>query len=421
VGSKSSTKKLSWPVLLALAVNLSLALSYIGLWFIAARDELLWRADFSAFYTGGALVRNGLGSQLYDLDLQTKYQQEILGGRSFSQNVLPYNYPPHLALLFAPLTLLPLAQAFFVWTFIQLLLLAILVFLLIRITDHWSSSERLLAIIACLALPGMLRNFLLGAFSLWMLLCLLGWYFELRRGADGQAAAWFLLGSAKPQIMVGPGLVFLMGQRWKSLILVILGGLVIFAVTGLIFGWQIWLDFLERLIASGNYYNEYGITPAGMYNFKGTLTLRFGSDWAKQINLISLAGFLFSLVLTVFLWRGKWDAQKPGFVLRLSFTLFLGLFFSLHVNLQDGLLLAAPLLLFYEYLRLKDLPRKMFAILALSCPTLLLLDEFFFSDWLPVRLAVVLMVTMLIWSGMLLRAENHQLIAERNLPVNIDG
>lgn len=420
MGSNSSHTKLSRAVLLALAINISLALSYIGLWIIAARDDLLWRADFSAFYTGGAIVRDGLGSQLYDLDLQTQYQQTLLGGRSFSQDVLPFNTPPYLALLIAPLALLSLSQAFWLWALIQLIVLFSLILMLISLTSHWQFHERLLLILITLALPGMLRNFLLGALSLWMLLCLLGWYAALKRSSDHLAGIWILFGSIKPQIMVSPVMVSLAGRRWKTIEVIIIGGILVFLTSSLVLGLRVWPDFLERLIASGSYFDEYGINPAAMYNLKGMLTIWLRSAWAKQINLVSLLAFIFSLILTIWLWRGKWEVQSPVFTIRMSFTLFLGIFFSLHVNLQDGLLLVAPALLFYEYLRQRDLPRKLFAILAISCPTLFLLDEFFLSKWLPIRLAVVVMIIMLIWSGIYLRTEDRQIVPERNSAENIN-
>ena len=84
-------------------MNVAIALSYVGLILVAARQDLLWRADFTAYYTGAAMIRDGIGRRLYDLDLQTAYQQRILGQRSFLGGLLPYNSPPHLALLLVPL------------------------------------------------------------------------------------------------------------------------------------------------------------------------------------------------------------------------------------------------------------------------------------------------------------------------------
>lgn len=117
------TSPLAWLARGALFLNLSLGLSYVGLWLILAQQGMFWRADFSAYYTGWAIVRDGLGEQLYDFDLQTRYQQQILEGRSFSQGLLPYLNPPHATLPFVPLALLTRADAFWVWSLVQAALL----------------------------------------------------------------------------------------------------------------------------------------------------------------------------------------------------------------------------------------------------------------------------------------------------------
>ncbi|HQE93092.1 MAG TPA: hypothetical protein PLH19_09845 [Anaerolineae bacterium] len=77
-------------------LNVALALSSFGLWGLALRQGLYWRADFTMLYTGGMLVREGHGTQLYDLEVQTQYQQQILSGKSFRDGVLPFNYPPYV-------------------------------------------------------------------------------------------------------------------------------------------------------------------------------------------------------------------------------------------------------------------------------------------------------------------------------------
>lgn len=143
VRSTKYLSKLSWPILIALALNIALSLSYIGLWFIAGRDQLFWQADFSAFFTAGAIVRDGLGSQIYDLDLQTNYQQALLHGNCYSKGIFPYNYPSHFAIIFGPLNKLSLAQAYYVWTALQLLLLVALVILLAHLFKEYLRKHNL--------------------------------------------------------------------------------------------------------------------------------------------------------------------------------------------------------------------------------------------------------------------------------------
>jgi len=153
-----------------IAFHLAIALGYMGLLIKAALEDLLWRADFTAFYTGGAIVRMGLGPQLYDLELQTRVQQAILGpGRMFYNGVLPFNNPPHFALVMIPLSMLPLGLAFWCWTALQVIILARVIQRLRSMSSGWDATERGLLFSAFLAFFPLFLQFLYGSLSLFVL------------------------------------------------------------------------------------------------------------------------------------------------------------------------------------------------------------------------------------------------------------
>ena len=114
-----------------------------------------------------------LGAQLYDLALQARYQQQLLGGRSFSEGLLPFTYPPHTAVLFVPLAWAPLSYAFYVWILAQCILLIWVFHIIRQLASDWQSPERWLLLTFTLAFPPLYLNFLLGHFSLWLLVCVL--------------------------------------------------------------------------------------------------------------------------------------------------------------------------------------------------------------------------------------------------------
>ena len=109
---------------------------------------MLWRADFTNFYTGWSIVLAGDGQRLYDLAIQARVQQQILDGRSFADGLLPYVNPPHLTLPFVaagrPAALGRLRRlvarpaALLVW----------LAWLLLDIARAWERRERLLLLTA---------------------------------------------------------------------------------------------------------------------------------------------------------------------------------------------------------------------------------------------------------------------------------
>ena len=99
----------------ALIVNAGLAIALGVSWVQQAREGRFWQSDFSMFYTGGRIVLEGRGGQLYDLDVQTAYQAEVMPERG----LLIFNYPPHVGLMAALLALMSRDVAFFVWTAVQ--------------------------------------------------------------------------------------------------------------------------------------------------------------------------------------------------------------------------------------------------------------------------------------------------------------
>jgi hypothetical protein len=390
-------KHSKWLFQIALAINIGLALSFLGLAIIAAQQGLFWSADFTVFYTGGALVRDGLGKQLYNLELQEQYQQAILAGRSFQDGLLPYNNPPHNALIFAILTLLPLSAAYAIQVILQLILLAGLMITLWRFSQKWSRQERILLITGVLAFYPLLSSIMLGAFSLLILLCFLLWVEALKAQRDVKAGLWLLPASLKPQTAVLPALTLLFGRRWRSITAGAVGGIALITLTAILLGPGIWLDFVKALQLSSSFFGEYSIYPSTMYNLKGTLTIWMGNQAGSLINAISLIGFIFSIGVTWWLWRGPWKVEHSDFELRMATTLTLSVLLGLHVHPQDGLLLVAPAVLFYEYLRQNKLPRRAYGIFLWLCPLVFLLGEFTVQDRLGIRLPVIAIIISLAW------------------------
>lgn len=394
--------KRQWQRLLlrgAFILNVSLALSYIGFWVIAAQQDLFWRADFSAFYTGWAMVRDGRGAQLYDTELQTIYQRQILEGRSFQNGLLPYVNPPHLTLLFAPLAWLPRPAAFLAWTACQLALLAALLILLWRLARAWQPHERRLLLIAVLAFPPLLYTLMIGAFSLLLLVSVLLFYLALKHARPTQAGWWLVLATIKPQAAVTPAALLLGARRWRAILSAIIITLILAVISIIGLGWPVWPGYLQILRAHSGLFGTYNVVPADMYNLKGALALLLGNTQAALINQVSFAALVVTAGLSVWLWRGAWAPQRPDFELRFALTLLLGILFSPHLNQQDSLLLVAPALLFYMYLRQRGLPRRAYAAFVLICPLVFLISAFFIRGKLGIQIPVLVMIVLAGWMG----------------------
>ena len=83
------------------------------------------RSDYMTYHVAARIVLNGEGACLYDAECQAAAQDALIGDEpSFKRGALPYNSPPWLAALVAPLGWLPLTAGFAVFTLVGLTLLA---------------------------------------------------------------------------------------------------------------------------------------------------------------------------------------------------------------------------------------------------------------------------------------------------------
>lgn len=398
----SSNVKLARLRRLLTAVNCGLVASYLGLWLIGYFSGLAWSADFSMFYTGGVVVREGSGNRVYDLELQSRYQHEILDGRSFADGLLPFNYPPYVALLSWVFSLAPRETSYAVWGLVQLGFAIWIARRLSQLTANWSRSESRLLLSTVFAFPPFLFTLVLGSFSLLLLVCWLEAYYQLVEDSETRAGLSLAVGALKPQSVLAFGLAILGAKRWRILAVVASVGAGVFLCTTLILGATVWRDFASIIIRVGSLYDEMGIVLTDMHNFKAVLAGVLGAEEMPLINALSLSAFAASSLWTLWVWRGQWLPGAPAFDLKLAVTCGLGLFFSPHLYPQDSLLWVFPAFLGYRYLRVLPRPLRAYSIFLLTWPILFLVDEFSSVRICGVRPAVVLPITLLSWLSVLL-------------------
>lgn len=390
---------------LALLVNLGVATSYVWLLASMARQRVFWQADFTAFYTGWSIVRDGLGARLYDVGLQTAYQQEILGGRSFADGLLPYVNPPHAALPFVPLSFLSLSDAFYVWTGFQLALLCWLVYRSLTMTGRWSLLERSSMVAAIVAAPPVLFSLQLGTKSLLMAVALLEFCDAVKKGQNWKAAVSLTLGSIKPQLFLLPAVAFLLvsGRRAFALALFV-GGTSLVAASEVL-GWNIWRAYLTLIQSVGQGAFPFGVDPTAMYNLKGTLALSSNLD-AAQLDSISWMALGVAAAMMPWIWWRPERFDRASVELRLSLSISAGLLLSPHMNRHDALLFVVPAFLVYSYLRTRQMPIGAFSAFALSFPVVTLISEFTVGTGFGIRVPVALLILLCLYTFRLVIREN---------------
>src|SRR5262249_14260066 len=82
-------------------------------WVVFIPVGLRGDADFAMFYTAGSMVRSGSASQVYDYEVETRFQHELV-----SKTPAPYTHLPYEAAAFAALSLLDYRAAY--WVFLAM-------------------------------------------------------------------------------------------------------------------------------------------------------------------------------------------------------------------------------------------------------------------------------------------------------------
>jgi Glycosyltransferase family 87 len=379
-------------------INITLIAINIGLWIIAAYQKLFFAADFTSFYTGFYLVRVGEGRNLFDRALQSFYQQQFMGGMTFEGGVLLFPNPPFVAIVFSPLSFFRLDIAFYIWTVMQVGLLIWCLVRLNQVFHHWEKQERIVLIITILAFWPLTNSLLLGQFSIFLLICVVQLYEYMKNSSLIKAGVWLALMTVKPQTLLIPGMMTLNKRYWCVAATAAIAGLVLFVSSSIILGIHPWIQYIHSLRALGSYFGKYGVDPKTEYTFRGVLSNILGNSQGNQVNSISIIVLLIGMMIVWLIWRKDIPQNNPKFRLYFAFTIFLSVFFSLHLNPHDSLLLVFPAALFYDYLRQSDHPRNAYSIILLISPMVFFLTAFteinVFGIILP---PIILMMIIMIW------------------------
>ncbi len=386
-------------ITILVAINISLILVDIGIWVMAAVQNLFVTADFTSFYTAYYLVRTGQGADIYNAAVQASYQLKFMGGSiTFAGGFLLFPNPPFVAILFSPISLLPLHAAFYLWTTIQLGLLAWALWTIAHIFSAWSQKERMVLLTAILAFWPLINDLLLGQFSLLLLTGILQIYLGMKNSRPIQAGLGFLLLAIKPQSVLLPGMMTLNKRHWRSALVAGTGGLVLFIFSLAMLGIQPWIQYAGSVKSLSSYLGEHGVYPQIEYTVRGIAANILGNTQAALVNTIGIVFLLAGMILVWILWRRKLSPAHRQFDLYFALTIALSVFLSMHLNPHDALLLVFPAALFYDYLRQNNYPRKVYSIIVLLGPAVFFIAAFSgYNLFNLIRPPIILILILLAW------------------------
>ena len=350
--------------------------------------------DFTVYYTGATILREGRGHQIYNRQVQYEVQEGFAGHIPFRRGPLPYIHPPFEALIFVPLTLLPYSQAFVVWDLLTVVGLFGVAALLRRSVITLRSIPPGQFVIGAFAFFPVLACVLQGQDSvLLLLLCVLG-YNALKRKADLLGGCWLALAAFKFQFIIP---IVLLLVIWKRRRVAIGFG----AVAVLLMLASVGLSGVEALLQYPGFVLETvrnphlgGVPPELLPNLHG-LAMGWPPLFSGAVG-VALAA-LSSVILFLFAARSGGEIAAPkAFELQFSLAIVVSVLIAWQTNAHDLCLLVLPLILITDYC-VRSMPEEPAARFATLLPVLpLLISPLWMVLWL-VAAKVNLMAIPLLW------------------------
>ena len=244
--------------------------------------------DFTIFYTGARLLRDGQASALYNLAAQYRMQLTF-AHVPIRQGPLPYNHPPFEALLFVPFTMLDYWPAYLLWTALNLIMLAVSVTLLRRHFSQLAAVSPLVLGLGATAFFPVAIGIIQGQDVILLLFLFVLAVLSLDRGNDAVAGALLAAGLFRPQLVV-PLVVFVAIRRWRVLVGFTPVALVLGIISVAIMGWRGPLDYARFVLhLEGTSARAFG--PEAVPNLRGLVEQLPGlipsGRWAALLILAS--------------------------------------------------------------------------------------------------------------------------------------
>jgi alpha-1,2-mannosyltransferase len=336
------------PAAVVAAAAAILLAGYAALWTGVSATNVN-RADFTAFYVGGTLLREGYGAAIYDRSLQTDLHSSLIAPQ---QGVnLPFVNPPVAAVVIAPITLLPLGAAYRVWEAIQLLMLVAAVLIAAR-SSPWPERLRrggtVATVLAALAGTGTLALGLLGqwdglsalglavAYALW----------RRHRSFSGGAVLAGCVLLAKPHLALGLAALVL---AWRDRRL-LAGAACAVAVLGMVSLAAVGPAGIHGFLGSAGA-NAGAVPMASMQGFTGLTGSWLGDSAAA--TLIAAVFSATALAACVALGR-RLSRDRAALEPCLALATVLSLLASPHLLAHDLVLLAPMLVALMAWAALRD-------------------------------------------------------------------
>jgi len=342
-------------------------------------------ADLVSFYIAGRIaVQDGPG-KIYDLPLQKKRMSDVVGVTL--TDILPYLYPPHSLIFYAPLASFSPEQAYRIWIGINVLCTVLLIALLYVAGICTAPGSLLLAAFFTVAYVPWLTTIVLGQPVIVMAAGLLGGYLLAQRHKPLLAGIVLVMTVFKPQLAIIPMLYMLIifgKPLWYS---VVGTAIALVAVDCAIFGVSIWPAYAHTLLYAP--YTLHGFEPTHliMGNARALALLLLGERHFGAINTASLCLWLACVIAAACIAQTAKRKTQEYKDLGFGLVLALGCISSPYLFVNSLVLLVIPAAYAVHYHGRKTL-------YPLACALIIFLGAFSHQEinpflWVPAQCALI--------------------------------
>ncbi|NTV89093.1 MAG: DUF2029 domain-containing protein, partial [Clostridiales bacterium] len=287
----------------------------------------IYGIDYADYYTAGQMVISGDISNIYNEPIHHKNLESTLG------RTIPFDlawvYPPTFLLAIAPLAYLPYHASLALWLTLTFGLAFFAIYKLLP-------KFKYLAFLV-LGFPGVFMNLKWGQNG-FLNTALIGFGIYFVEANPVLAGLMFGLLTYKPQIAFFPLLLLLFSKKWRVLLWSGIFAAISAVLSGLVFGFGSWLNFLNSLTNSSNRFltwETYSNINTSLYSF-----LRYlGNDKTAAYIILAIINVAV-LFLSCWVWRKSKNFALKGSVMVLGIPLLMPYFLQ-----YDLSLLSIPLVL----------------------------------------------------------------------------
>ncbi|MDQ3005272.1 MAG: glycosyltransferase 87 family protein [Chloroflexota bacterium] len=323
----------------------SLFVSYLGIWIRIINDPVeRTGADFIHFYSAGRIAQSEDASQVYNLSLQRKIEEQQVGFPLAPGQVLPYNHLPFLIPILQTIVSTDYVNSFYRWVTIMVILFITGIIILGRILTESGMDRKsilLVSIGSFLFLP-LFFSLMNGQDTAFLFLGAVIWMYGLLTKREIIAGLGLSLTTVRPHIALILALPMLFSYR-KAFMGFAIGSGILALISFLIIGMEGTREFINIiLISAGGEW--YGMKQYAMYNMIGLLMRTLPWLQAATIRTIGWVVYGVTIIALCIFWaRSK--GLKGG---KIGLTITLALFAVPHLHFHDLTLLLIPI---YELIR----------------------------------------------------------------------